>query len=512
MVVYGLEARDLGFVEMQRGSGYILPPFINKPNIETGVHALWYHAFSPIHHYPSVHNEEMALQHRVLKKGPDVDDLTMQHFVGWVKSNLRKILPVVKIDSHSYSTYIRRSNARPSVKRILKRTKVEMDKRAVDENGGLNHEQVRSATKRSAFVKNENLLKKNNGVGPDGAPRMIQGADPVFINLVGPWMMAFQDYVMKVWNKDNWLCFSSGLSGEQIGKWGNGIFASILENDISRWDSSVCRQLLLLEHWIFDQFGCPEMVSELIRNNVSTRGLTHGGIKYWASAGRKSGDPYTSVGNSILNVLIHLYILTDRGTIPLRNVRYTSKMIVQGDDNVTMHNRNMDFSLWRQVFEELGFKAVTIARKSLDETEFCSSRFMPTVNGYILVPKFGRVLAKLGSFCNPPKGVDTQAMLKGVVLGLWNAMSFLPSIRQLFEKILEKTRNVKALRLRTGDWNAVVRKPIQIDPIISSWLSRTYYDDFSPLKGKLIEPVNIHYLSLMEIDHSEEKWHWTVAA
>lgn len=428
----------------------------------------------------------------------------MTNFCRWFKDNLHKVLPYRHIQGKTFTEYIKRSNARPSVKRILKKTMVALGAAGITPDQGMSHFAARKACKRSAFVKVENLLHFNLGVGKDKAPRIIQGGTPEFIDLVGPWMMAFQDYVQAVWNRHNFITFTSGLSGEQIGKAMEGPYDFTLENDVSKWDSSVGRELLQLEHWMFRKFNCPALTAELIRNNIATRGKTHHGIDYWAKAGRKSGDPYTSVGNSILNAMIHLWILTDRGAVPIREVRYTSKMIVQGDDNLTRYNRRINIQNWRQDFLDLGFEAVPIARKSLAEAEFCSSRFMPNKGTYIMVPKFGRVLAKFGTFPNVPRGVNPKQMLRGVVLGLWKTLSFVPCIKQLFSLVLKETEGVKAIIPRHRDWNNLLKKEVDYDGESRSWVRSIYFDELGELDK--VSRTNPMYRMIMERDFDGVNW------
>lgn len=497
---------SLGPYVLQAGARFREPHIADFSYFSNYVNTYNLHRFSPVHHLSSYNNELQGLTHRLLKETPTPNPNAMRSFSTWFRANLHKVLPFNQITSKPFSTYIRRSNARPSVKRILKRTFVSLQSRGVDENAGLTHAEVVKACKRSAFVKVENLLHFNLAQGNDKAPRIIQGGTPEFITLVGPWIMAFQDYVQQQWNKDNFICFTSGLSGEQVGAAMSGDYLYTLENDVSKWDSSVGRELLNLECWMFKKFGCPALTHELIRANINTHGKTHHGIEYWAHAGRKSGDPYTSVGNSILNAMIHLWILTRRGQIPLRDVRYTSKMVVQGDDNLTRFNHFIHRQDWLNGFLDLGFDAVPISRPNLASAEFCSSRFMPNGNSHIMVPKFGRVLAKFGTFPHVPTGVNPKQMLKGVVLGLWTSLSFIPCIRQMFDQVLKDTEGIKALKPRVRDWNNLLRREVNYDGVSRAWVRSIYGDELDIVERP--DKDNPLFEAIMARDFEGLKWDW----
>jgi len=184
------------------------------------------HEFMPIHFYSNIWNEYQSLKARVLYATPVPDANLLTTYRRMMLENLHLLLPGVNhIKSVPWEEYLVRSNASLSVKRILTQTKKLLDEQGIHEYSVLSAEQKVKWTQRSSFIKVENLLYLGNGGEKDKTPRTIQGAQPEFIVLVGPWIMAVQDAVKRCWKfsgskKQNQpIVFSSGLNGEDIGEW-----------------------------------------------------------------------------------------------------------------------------------------------------------------------------------------------------------------------------------------------------------------------------------------------------
>lgn len=433
-----------------------VPPFENQTR---KVPCLFKHNMLPIHHCDNPRNEYEALAHRALTQTPVVDSLYADQFVNWSLKVFKKLIPIKRILPLNHLDYVKRSNARPSVKKVLKRTFTEMQRSGISSSRCVSNSTARKWTCRKAFIKVENLLYNYSGVVKDKAPRLIQGAQPQFINIVGPWITSLQDHFKKYWNKNNWICFSSGLTGVDIGLWASKAHSSWLENDISKFDSSICQKFMRLESKIFNLFQPPPLVRQLIKANIDTRGVTKHGIAYSVPGCRKSGDPYTSLGNSILNVLLHLFIAS-RGSTDISWLCRKIRMVAQGDDNALNHSLGYEPN-WRDSFCRLGFEAECIKRNSVWDCDFCSSFFVPAFTDRIqpvLVPKPGRVLAKLGCFLDLPITVRPEQALRGAVLGLMASISYCPLLFSLFKNILIGTKHHKAWFKPRNDWDFLLNR------------------------------------------------------
>jgi len=202
-----------------------------------------------------------------------------------------------------------------------------------------------------------------------------------------------------------------------------------------------------LELWMTKKFGCSPLQYQLFEENIRTHGYTSFGIKYSVKGTRKSGDPFTSVYNSILNGLMHIYVVVTQTGKRLQDVLEDVKMVVQGDDNLLRHyGPKLDF---RATIMNLGFDSESIYCESYYDAEFCSSIFYDTADGPILGPKIGRVLTKMGYFINPPVNEHPLAVLRGVALGLELASSYVPLLKEIVERVLYLTRWHNPVYLKT---------------------------------------------------------------
>jgi len=407
----------------------------------TGIYGFDTELYGPEAFASNQHNEWQALNARVLVE-TDKPTGKLQQCINWCKSNHCKLFPKMNsVKSVPFDVYLRRSNASPSVKRILQKTYDRMVKDGYDEDSILSDELLYKWTTRSSFVKVENNLYRTPLGLKDKAPRLIQGAQPEFIVIVGPWIMAMQDLLKRRWNgkKDFPIFFTSGAKSESLADFISDHDGKVLEDDLGKFDSSIRRPWCEYEVWLCKKFKCPRAVLDLMKANIDTHGYTLHGWKYACDGTRKSGDPYTSLMNSIINGLSHLYIYCEERHVSLDEAMDNNmiRMLVQGDDNILRHNgAKINF---RPLMAELGFDSVAIYRENLHTAEFCSNRFYKLQRGWILGPKPGKVLAKFGYIVNPPKNVSRESMMRGVALGLRRNCNFIPPIRAVIDRVLELT-------------------------------------------------------------------------
>jgi len=401
----------------------------------------------------TLHNEKLAVAARVIKPTQAVDQTEMSHYCDWVKSNLSVLIPGWrKCRPVPFAEYVRRSNASVSVKTTLIRTKLALDAAGIGTDmvpQGVAHKW----TTRKSFVKVENNLYLSPAerlTGKPKAPRLIQGASPEFICLMGPITMAVQDMIKKSWNKTNWAYFTSGATNAEVGKYvadGGGL---IQEDDVSSYDSSICSAICELEAWLMEKLGATPLQLQLFRANISTHGWTSRGIRYKVDGTRKSGDPWTSVFNSLLNGCMHLWAYVRLSGIGVRTAVKHYRIVVQGDDSLARHpGVKLDF---KSMLAKLGFECICIYRSSLYDAEFCNSLVYQTVKGPIMGPKVGRVLAKLGYFNNPPLRAAPKSILRGIALGFQQVAKFVPLLMPLVDRLLRITQGHKAVFTADNEW------------------------------------------------------------
>lgn len=403
-------------------------------------------SYKPIAFSSNIINEKAAIEARILKETPEPEDKLIDDFQKWVKRNLFQLFPKTKkrrIKSLSFEEYLLNSNASPGVKKTLQQTYDRMVKDGYNCNKKLSKSVINKWCERKSFVKVENLLYKTDKGVKDKPPRLIQGAQPEFIVLVGPWISALQKSIKEDWNCNNFICFTSGVDSRKAAKLATK-FDKWLEDDVSHWDASCCEKLLKFEHWLFSKFGIPIAVSQLIQKNINTKGKTTHKIKYKRKGCRKSGDPYTSLGNSILNGLIHLYIYCTLTKKSVARARLCITMLVQGDDNLLNMSSGEAEINWKQEMAKFGFEAVAVYKTERSLVEFCSMRMYSVKEGVVFGPKPGKVMAKFGVFCDANIKTNALETLRGTALGLIPSSYHIPPLKVLIDRVLNLTKHVGA--------------------------------------------------------------------
>lgn len=420
--------------------------------------------FQPFTYASNLTNEVASLTNRAQKRTPTPVQSEVKMFIRWVKACFRELFPGFRWHwPATNEAYLRNSNASPSVKAAIQRAMTKLAERGVTHSSVLSRSELYKWTTRKAFVKMENNCYKTPWGVVDKPPRCIQGAQPEFIALVGPTMMTIQAELKRIWGKQFSLMFTSGVSAVDCASHVDIPGWVVFENDVSSWDASICEDLCRLEVWLAKQFGAGRAVLDLMSANINTHGFTTHGARYKIKGTRKSGDPYTSLMNSILNTLMHIWAFV-RKACPDKTERQKSfgfadvsdllrkvRVIVQGDDILVVFHPSLkpDFHvLWL-----LGFKADNIYRKHIMHAEFCSCYVYRLADGRACFgPKLGRVLGKFLCFVCPPVHEYPLAMARGVALGFANAACYVPGLQFVVDRILALTDGSEVVKPRFEEY------------------------------------------------------------
>jgi len=302
---------------------------------------------------------------------------------------------------------------------------------------------------RSLFVKRE-LTMKGGETPKDFDPRAIQaGTDRLSVSY-GPFMHKFSKQLAKHWNADNKICYTSGMTAEEIGEWrarfGNRD-VTIVECDAERYDS--CQGEGCYENGArvyrrcgIDSYG---KASFALTSMKRAYGYTSKGAKYTVDYTMTSGSADTSARNSLNNGATMEWCM--RKFQELYASEYN--MLVHGDDNFLVIEGHLPAKL-REVlakmlklaFLRLGFKAKVKVSTEWYDVEYCSSLFWPVEGGYVLGPKLGKRLPKLGfSLRKLDKGE-----VKGMLHGLQIEAGFIGVFAEYARICLAKIPNVKTKR------------------------------------------------------------------
>jgi hypothetical protein len=416
--------------------------------------------YRPVAFASNQHNELVALQARVLKTTPTPVPAQMNSFLRWCRRSKKLLFPRSfghEIVPMEFEEYLKGSNASVAVKNLLRQTRAALAADGINEYTQLTKDQVYKWTKRKSFVKVENNLYRAPGSRLEKAPRLIQGATPEFVCLLGPWFAALQKKVKRDWNINNFITYTSSISNLKLGNKLVNFGGQLAEDDVSAWDTSVSLPLCNFELTMTrDWFKAPKAVVQLVQMNIQTHGATSTGISYRVRGTRKSGDPYTSLYNSILNALMHVWIIARRNTWSVATCSTRIVMYVQGDDNA-MSVKGIYPNVTAEMLA-LGFSSKFLRRTNYVQLEFCSMRIQAVKEGYTFGPKIGRVLSKTGYYINPPQNISRKAIVKGTMLGLVNSSHHLLPLMSYIKTQLRLCGDVVAYTHRKEEWKTVGAK------------------------------------------------------
>jgi hypothetical protein len=303
----------------------------------------------------------------------------------------------------------------------------------------------------SAFIKKE-LLRAEK----DYDPRLISSFSARFNVFFGPMLYSWGKSLSSSWNKDHFILYTSGSRAEDISDWvltnltRMGVTiddVDFIYSDEKRQDSHVTCEAYEFEFEMFEFMGIPTWFVNELRKTTKVHGITKNhGHHYFRKGGRNSGQPNTSSGNSHMNAIKFIYSLWLQKPWDWSNIPFC--LCVQGDDNLCLmrkdYSQHIDVDPIVQTSAQYGFE-IKICQKTSNiyEIDYCSKIFYPVAThplGYILGPKIGKVLFKIGFAKKKVK--DSYAHNRGIALSLWNDVQQIPILSTWVEKLMQLTEGV----------------------------------------------------------------------
>lgn len=241
-------------------------------------------------------------------------------------------------------------------------------------------------------------------------PRWIQGCPPELSARVGPylrpWAKNFKHAVAADWTiagmvRGKQVVYTCGMNAQEIGAaFGHAIeliegtlklgeHVVFLEDDQSRFDLHLLKGPFHALNKIYRKY-LPRRVANLLKRKLS-RGTSNLGTKYKVPYTMQSGWPDTSLGDSITNAAMK-YDIHGVGR------RWIS--IICGDDSVTI-TVDSEIALCGGVgviisrYADFGMEVEALLRENPLDAEFCSGRFFPCGNTFVLMPRTGKILSKI---------------------------------------------------------------------------------------------------------------------
>jgi len=391
--------------------------------------------YIPVVPNPNLTNEMIALNNRALVNTPDEDKELWREIHDHGRELLKDVVP---IEEDPTTLFIRWNSKFPQAKRLL------YEKAAFEvQRDGINDKDLMT----NMFVKRE-LTLKGGETPEDFDPRAIQGFSDKLNVCIGPFVWATSKELGKKWDLTSRITYANGMTAEEVGKWREQFAeddCTIIELDESRYDAHQREGVAILQSILFSQYGIEyyELAHKIFEGSYTKRGWSQKGIYYEVNGTMASGDQKTSVANSFLNgtktdKLIQKYGLSV-DSYKLLLTGDDSLVVIRGTMNQTEKDKLKAFLV--ESNHKLGFKTKCKIHSEWYDAEFCSGVFWPVLDGYVLGPKIGRRLPKIGFNLNKLKAGEVKAML----IGIQQECGHIPVLRVYAETCLNMLSGVQTL-------------------------------------------------------------------
>lgn len=389
--------------------------------------------------YPTPCNEnlEAALKIRMGFKR-DIDPNEPSDFLQWCK-NILRTLPDLYVHPKDQLEFLCKTYGSVKGARLYELSHVALTK---------------SDASAELFVKGEVYLGKNE---ENFKPRMIWSRGPKVVSHFAETFDQITNQIKDLWFKGaagGRVLYCSGTSPVDVGSKASEInhCAYVYDADVSNWDGSMADHFLDLELMILDKVhGLPENFSFLVENWKKVSGSSRDkGVMVSMQHGRRSGDLWTSIFNSVINWLITLYVMD-------MQVDSDYHMLVLGDDNVVGFNvDDVDYKRMDIVatYKRLGMKVELNWHDDVRTAKFCSGQFYP-VDGKLIWGNLPfRTLAKFGWNHNKLPGKLFKSLLYGIAKSQLMTTSFIPIISAFQTMIIDSAneKNIKSIMPKDEWW------------------------------------------------------------
>ena len=354
-----------------------------------------------------------------------------------------------------------------------------------------------------SFIKRELAVKPtDNPQFKD--PRFIQGCPVELSALTGPSLRVLAKNVRQGLRPKHGIAgevragrqivYTCGMSAEAVGQEFRKAIDCItemlepgdeivfLEDDQSRFDLHLLEgPFKALARIYHKKLG--RRVARLLRRGKSV-GRTNLGTKYSIPWTMQSGWPDTSVGDTLINAIMKRHI---------HGIGRAWISIICGDDSVTVTTRKeierlggLDSIIAE--YAKFGMEVEALLRTNALDVEFCSSRFLPHKDSFVLFPKVGKILAKLCWDQVDRNEPNQKAWLRGICSTLEHYGKLDPLLEGLAFGLRQSLGEGKIIVQQRSEYKHWLNGTSTMDPIALSEYYAHHYQ---------LSPTDISRLSLL---------------
>lgn len=403
----------------------------------------------------------------------------------------------------------------------------------------LDEDMWKEVLKTELFVKREATIKT---VG-DYKPRVIQNPTQMSKILFGPHAYRVDLWMKTAFDRGGHLVYASGLNGEDVGEFVEGAAGAfpdycVLENDMSKFEGSITKEVLDFERWFWQKLGAsPFMIEFMLRDVVQNGEGGRGLFSYTLCGGRKSGRNNTSCGNSFLNIAVTVRCLYATASFRREMSRPEKfylvmslfRSIFMGDDNLIFISRQfftlqgMTYSEGKGVLERAfktwfgvhGFDAVLKVTDTVSMATFCGCHFVRTTGGIMPAPLAPRQMMKMvwaTTLDGRPSSGYVQ-WLAQVVKQTGPAVAHVPILRTYLAKLSTLVPDVPAAAILYKPWCSRMHEitirgvldfcdyyGITVEDVATIEMDIAKWDPNGPLDSPLFGEICEKFAELSDVD------------
>jgi hypothetical protein len=380
----------------------------------------------------SVVNEEAAIRNRVLGDVGTINEDTMTFFRDYAHDFCYQhplhVVPMSR--SEWFKTF-------PLVQRQV------MQEEWTKYKNGLYTAEDFSRT--SCFVKIELAPMFMNLVIKDNCPRCICACPPMMKPILGPWCRSAMCVLSAEFNYECAEFVEIGRPAEEVGCWFSRYrrkFSVMGKADQHRYDKHEGPEIIETEVDVYEAWGLRGEALRIMRmQQEEVSGRARRGSYFKRSGFRRTGVPNTTLGNTLINLLLYKAYFASIGAKPEQDYA----VMVHGDDSIVFMKEGMQSGLVGFA-ERLGFDLAFEECEFVSQVRYCSNMMYPISPTYwkeqllefVPGPTMKALLKMNYTIHNIPPRAFSQHQ-RGVALGLQAAVRHVPLLNDAVQRTLNST-------------------------------------------------------------------------
>jgi len=267
-------------------------------------------------------------------------------------------------------------------------------------------------------------------------PRMIWSRNDVVVGKFAGDFRQIGESLKRQFNRSSSVYYTCSSSPWHVGMYAKTMdtrYTTKREADISSMDGSLTDVFMRLERYFMDNkvYGRNEEMDFLITHWRYTKGITSdGSLEVELDYGRRSGDLWTSMFNSLLNVLITLFA---------HDLKWDDDfmMLVLGDDSVFACPDLEDDDVVVETFAGVGLKVAIKDNDDMRNVAYCSGWFADLRGGFKYTNNVWKTFTKLGINYRGHSPKHYRKLLHGIALSMLPTAGHAPILGAFLKAIVE---------------------------------------------------------------------------